>query len=253
MPVKDILIMHEKGMEALVAHAADAVRDVLSYFPQYQHLFQIKNMGNWMSENAHIYKNGEFLLKPYESVEWYLSRAKEAAEKEGRWSFNNKQLNASQIVADLSADKRRKNGWHILMTHHDLYGKNEKGQLLNFCFGLSRENAFSVVSTNRFVDKNNRLHLENFKTLVQHEFGHILGLTVPRRTNTYEQLGLHCLNNHCVMNQQMFGNLAEMTEARLTRKRAGLPPICPNCIEQGRKNLSTLYAHSVLNRPFSRD
>ena len=251
MPVKDILIMHEKGMEALVPHVADAVNDVLSSFSGNRHLFQIKNMGNWMSKNAHIYKNGEFLLKPYESVEWYLSRAKEAAEKEGRW-YNKKQLNASQLIFDLTSGPscKRMPGWRILMTHHDLYGQDQRGRPLNFCFGLSCENALSIVSTHRFIDGNNRLLLENFKTLVQHEFGHILGLTVPGRINTYELLGPHCQNDQCVMQQQMSGNLAEMTEARLSRKHAGLSPICPDCINQGKKNLSRLYtpSHHSFNR-----
>ena len=63
----------------------------------------------------------------------------------------------------------------------------------------------------RFLDENNRLDIEGVqKSVVMHEFGHVLGLTGNGRVNSHECLGAHCLNDGCIMQQRLDGDFREI-------------------------------------------
>ena len=237
--IKNILIFHQQGLEVLVPYMVEAISEVMNCFPQYKDMFPIKNMGNWASPNARMVHEGHNYLCPYESIEWYIERAKERATREGRWPDRG-QISIDQMFNDLNEDPyfKRIPQWGIYLTKHDLYG----GGANRFCLGCTRPDGFSVISIRRLLDRQNHLNLENFQTVVQHEFGHILRLTEGDRPNTRYYLGEHCTDPNCIMQQREDGDFSDVTERRLERKAKGLPPICPDCIIQGRQMLSGLCA-----------
>lgn len=246
--IRNIFIIHQRGMEHLVPYVKAALNDVMDCFSQYKQYFPIINLGNWKSKNPYVWQNGRFELSPYESFEWYLDRAKQRSIQEERWQRTG-QINIEQMAQDLWSDPYRKQipQWSIHLTNYDLYGGAAQG----FCLGYTLPDAFSIISTNRFLNRNNPMGLENFLTTVQHEFGHILGVTEGDRPNTYESLGIHCSTRGCIMQQRENGDVSDLTQARLQRKALGKPTLCPHCITQGRKNLFKLYAeHEKKNRPF---
>lgn len=231
--IRNIYILYESGLEVLKPHLEDAIKQMMDCFPQHKANYPITTLGNWQSSDfKEVLPNGNICLKPYESVEWYIGRAKIKAMQQNRWQTRG-QISIEQLWDDLSSDPYCKKipQWSLLVTKHDLYADK-----LNFCLGVSKENAFSIVSTARFIDRNNRLDVEGLKTIVMHEFGHLIGLTHEGRANTTEQLGIHCTNDGCIMQQRMDGDFREITTARLTAKQLyGLPPICSDCIASGEK------------------
>ncbi len=249
-PIKHILIKHQQGMDELVPYVIQTLQDVMNCFPQYKDKFPIINLGNWESPSARIQQNGITRLTPYQSVDWYLKRAQQQAIRDGRWQ-SGRQLHIGQILSDLSQDPyfTQMPQWGIMLVKNDLYATAPNGKLLNYCLGCTHPNAFSVISTYRFVDKFHRLNLENFLTCVQHEFGHILGLTEGNRPNTTELLGPHCTRPKCVMQQRLNGDLTDITQERLKHKARHLTPFCPDCITQGQKHLAQLCGQIPPNSP----
>lgn len=236
--IKNILIFHQQGLEALVPYTASAINNVMSCFPGYQNMFPIRNMGNWASSNAYYTENGHTYLRPYESMEWYLERAKMRAMAEGRWP-NRGQISVSQMLNDLSQDPyfRQIPQWGIYLTKHDLYGDGANG----FCLGCTHPDAFTVISTHRFLN-GNEFDLKAFQTVVKHEFGHIIRLTEGNRPNVYESLGPHCMDSNCMMQQRLNGDFSDIATKTERRKERGLPPMCPDCLRQGQRNLFQIYA-----------
>lgn len=235
MIIKPIYITYQEGLEALAPHIASAVGEVMSCFPQekgYDKLFPVQNLGNWKSDNYVGYDNGEPFLQPYESIDWYIARAKLKAVRQHRWAERG-QISIDQLYEDLSNDPHAERipQLSLLITRYDLYGTQSNGQLLNFCNGVTKEGKFAIISTARFMN-GNTLDLERFKTVVMHEFGHLIGLTPDNRENSYEQLGTHCANGD-IMEQDMSGTGRAMTQDRLRRKQMGLKPICNDCIKAG--------------------
>lgn len=227
MAVKQIYVTHQEGLEVLAPYIVEAIAEVMDSFPsgkRYKEYFPITNLGNWKG-------NGD-ANAPYNSIQWYIERAKQKAIQQGRWQERG-QISIDQLYYDLSNDPYAKKipQYSILITKHDLYGTSG-GQLLNFCNGVTKEGNFAIVSTARFIDRNNRLDIDRFQTVVMHEFGHLIGLTPNGRRNSYEQLGTHCANGD-IMEQDMTGTGIAMTQNRLRRKSMGLPPICPDCIDAG--------------------
>lgn len=243
-PIRNIFIVHQKGMEELVPFVEEAIKEMMDCFPQYKQYLPIKNLGDWKSDNAYSMQDGKLVPRPYESMEWYLERAKQKAKMDGRWQTRG-QINIAQMVEDLSNDPYAKKipQWGIYLTMHDLYG----GSANNFCLGFTRPDAFSIISARRFLDSNNHLDVDSFQTVVAHEFGHILGLTEGNRPNIEEALGPHCTDPDCIMQQKMDGDYKEITGRRLSRRQAGLPPICSDCINEGRRTLFKLYAKHEKN------
>ena len=235
-PVKRIYITHEKGLDGLAPYIAEAIKEVMDSFPKskrYQEYFPIENLGDWKESDYRFVKNGQIQYKPYKSIAWYIDRAQKKAVEQGRWQTRG-QISIGQLYDDLKNDPyaQKYPQFSILVTSHDLYGTGSDGRLLNFCNGVSKEGRFSIVSTARFKDRNGNLDIERFKSVVMHEFGHLIGLTPNGRKNTYEQLGTHCSNGD-IMAQDMSGTGRKMTYNRLLRKNMGLPPICSDCIEAG--------------------
>ena len=229
--IRNIFILYEKGMEPLRPHLEDAVKQIMDCFPRHKSNYPIKTLGNWRSEKSTAtLPNGNILLEPWESGEWYIGRAKLKAMDQGRWQTK-RQISINQLWDDMSSDPYCKKipQWSILVTKHDLYADG-----LNFCLGVSKENAFSIVSTARCLNRDNTLNVEGLKTIVMHEFGHLIGLTREGRVNTANQLGSHCSNDGCIMQQRMDGDFRDITATRLELKRQyGLPPICNDCIDSG--------------------
>lgn len=240
--IRNIFLLYEKGLEPLGPHIKSAVQEMMDCFPEHKADYPITLLGNWRSEK-YTYTNhyGGTNLRPYESVDWYIERARQAAAHEGRWQTRG-QISATQLCQDLTDDPYRSQipQWSVLITKHDLYGHtlNQFGQMqrLNYCLGISHENKFSIISTARFLNPDNSLNIEGFKTVVMHEFGHLIGLTREGRVNTNEELGSHCTNTGCIMQQRMNGDFSYLTRFRLEAKRLyGLPPICGDCIDEGKK------------------
>ena len=240
--IKNILIVYEKGLEPLGVHIKSAVDEMMDCFPQHKADYPVTLLGDWRSkEYAYINQRGNMILRPYESIEWYIENARLRAAREGRWQTK-KQISIDQLCKDLTDDPYRAQipQWSVLVTKHDLYGTTiddfGRPRKLNYCLGVSHENQFSIISTARFLDAYSRLDIEGFKTVVMHEFGHLIGLTKEGRVNTNEELGSHCTNDGCIMQQRMDCDYSFLTRFRLEAKRLyGLPPICGDCIDEGNR------------------
>lgn len=249
MPVKTIYITHQKGMERLAPYIIQAIQEVMASFPKakrYDELFPIVNLGDWKSNNYLSVENGQIIYEPYESIQWYIERAKLKAIKDRRW-YEQGQISIDQLYQDLYDDPFAKKipQFSLLVTSYDLYGKGPDGNLLNFCNGVTNEGHFAIISTNRLMNNDGSLNIDRFQTIVMHEFGHLIGLTPEGRKNTYEQLGTHCSNGD-IMAQDMSGTSIIMTQNRLRRKRMGLPPICSDCIEAGCRFLDNeIYQYMI--------
>ena len=230
--VRNIFVLYEEGLEALAPHIEETVDEIMSCFPEHQDDYPIKILGNWKNkEYKRVNEKGQEFLLPFESLDWYIARAKHRSKNEERFQKTG-QISVNQLCEDLAADPYTKKipQWSILITRHDLYATG-----LNYCLGISEENKFAIVSVARFIDEDNKLDLENFKTVLMHEFGHLIGLTNKKRVNTEELLGAHCTNDGCIMQQRMNGDFTDLTKARLKKKHLGKPPICDDCIREGRK------------------
>ena len=168
---------------------------------------------------------------------------------DGRWQSKG-QISMDQFWQDLSADPFAKKipQLSILVVKDDLYVNN-----LNFCLGCTKPNGFVVLSTKRFVDNNNHLDIEGFKTVVMHEFGHMIDLTPNGRYNTHEQLGTHCLDEGCIMQQRLDGDFRAITAERLRRKSMGLPPICEDCIIAGNQYFQREITNQIQRNAMLRD
>ena len=102
--IKDIYITHEKGLELLAPYVQEAVEDLMGAFPAHKNDYPIKNLGNWQSAQARTCRNGSVILNPYESIDWYIERAKLRASAEGRWE-SRRQISIDQLYCDLEQDK----------------------------------------------------------------------------------------------------------------------------------------------------
>lgn len=238
MAVKQIYLTCDSGAEVLMPIVKEAVEEMMQCFPEYKDYFPVTNLANWKDEGYRTARDGKILLQPYKSIDWYIARARQRAEQDGRWQTRG-QLNVTQMCQDLESDPFAKKipQYSLLITSHDLYATLENGQLLNFCNGITHPGKFAIISARRFLNPDNSVDVERFKTVVMHEFGHLIGLTPVGRTNSYEQLGTHCSNGD-IMEQDMSGTGIAMTRRRLARKRNGLPPICSDCIAAGKNFLA---------------
>ncbi|MBR2299094.1 MAG: hypothetical protein IJ870_00785 [Alphaproteobacteria bacterium] len=218
--IKNIYVLYEQGMDVLAPHLKDALGEMMDCFPEFKANYPIKILGNWSNGRGH-----------HESVEWYIKTAQLRSQQEGRFQRTG-QISIEQLADDFISDPYTKTipQWQILVTKKDLYARG-----LNYCLGYSQENAFSIVSTARFI-KGNEFDLEGFKTVLMHEFGHCIGLAKEGRAHTEENLGSHCTNTGCIMQQRADGDFRDLTRFRLEAKRLyGLPPICGDCIKDGKK------------------
>jgi len=168
------------------------------------------------------------ILKEYQSVDWYLQRAK----LKGKLN----QLDASQILSDLSNEPWRKENqggkdhYDLFVVREDLgYEEN------NFVIGLAIRTIGTVFSTYRFNSLNERTRFECIKTETMHELGHVFGL-IPfnRRENVEESIGLHC-TNRCIMRQ---GLSVPNDWEKLSVDRLNYGALCKDCTSDLRKFFS---------------
>lgn len=243
MPVKNIYLTCEKGLDAVMPYVQESLSEIMDYFPEYKDHFPIINLGDWKDNDYITVSNGRTLLQPHKSVQWYIERAKQKAYLQNRWQ-ERKQISIDQLCQDLANDPYAEKipQMQLLITKHDLYGTQSNGQLLNFCNGVSKQGKFAIVSTARFLDENNRLDIERFRAVAMHEFGHLIGLTPNGRRNSYESLGTHCSNGD-LMEQDLSGTAYVMAKTLRQRRMLGLPLICNDCINAGKE----FFRREVLN------
>lgn len=249
MKVRDIYITCEKGLEAVTPLAVQGVSEMMACFPQYEKMYPVSNLKNWQSDDALVIRDGQTFLEPYESIRWYIERAKLQAKLDNR--YNRGQICLNTIMNDLANDPYRQKipQLSILLVKHDLYARRSDNTLLNYALGIGSENGFCVVSTARFLDENGCLKQEEFKTVLMHEFGHVIGLTPSNRKNSEENLGTHCLDEYCIMQQRANGDFRDVTQMRMAMKENNLPPICDDCIEAGNKYFKNdLTRHFLMQR-----
>ena len=103
-----------------------------------------------------------------------------------------------------------------------------KGQNLNFCFGYTFGDV-TVQSVARFRDMPLDDRLTMIKGVIQHELGHVFNLAgTMLRSNTEYNLGMHCTNPGCVMNQGLTRD-ALLRNFKLAKRMGRV--YCPQCLE----------------------
>ncbi|MFH1510651.1 MAG: hypothetical protein ABIF10_03085 [Candidatus Woesearchaeota archaeon] len=111
----------------------------------------------------------------------------------------------------------------LVVTDADLYG----GGANNWCFGglvpTNRGLGYSIISTTR-LDNPSMVRL-----VFHHEAGHMFGAPSEGRRNTYEQLGRHCTNKLCTMNQ--FMSVAEAKRLATAIEQSRTSQYCGLCQE----------------------
>lgn len=246
MKLRDIYIVSQDELDPKAnAVAAEAISDVMDCFPQYKANYPITDLGAWKDPDYRYIKDGKIYLRPYMSTLWHIGMAKLAALNDGRST----QLNVYKLLELMQSDPTNQQipQFTILLTKDDLYPDRS----MNYCLGVGREGLGCIVSAARYSDKNGKLvDIENFKTVVAHEFGHVIGLTYSDRKNSVEMLGPHCADTSCIMQQRVNGDYSDVTRARIQAKRMGLPPICPDCIEAGNKFFGREYERVCVLKAF---
>ena len=236
MKQRDIYIVSQEGLDARVNDAAvEAIKELMECFPQYKNDYPITDLGAWAASDYMYHKDGKLCLAPYKSTKWHIEMSKIKAREDGRRG----QLNAGELMNLMKSDPTNQQipQFTILLTKDDLYPNKD----FNYCLGIGHEGLGCVVSAYRYLGANGKLiDKENFKTVLMHEFGHVIGLTYEGRKNSVEMFGPHCADKYglCIMQQRADGDYSYITRARLAAKKEGLPPICPDCIEAGNKFFS---------------
>lgn len=229
--VRTVHIFCEKGLEVLLPHTEKAIKDVLECFPQYKDNYAVNSVGAWRNKNCQITQSdGRKGLKEYESVDWYISHAGYRSTQEGRWKLGH-QLSAEQLWEDLTENPYFKDTpqYFFLLLKHDMYfGEN------NFCLGVTKPDAFSIVSTSSILSDKS-LNIEEFKTLVMHEFGHLINLTPDNRPNTKKDVRTECRNVGCLMCRCTDSNIGSMTQIRKDRMRYNFSLLCEDCLKAGER------------------
>ncbi|MBU1974452.1 MAG: hypothetical protein KKH52_03600, partial [Nanoarchaeota archaeon] len=108
---------------------------------------------------------------------------------------------------------------NLILLEQDLYADG-----LNWCFGgyqhyLGKD--FVTISTARIQDEAHLFHI------FAHELGHMYGAAFRGRSNTREELGFHCLNDLCVMQQQL--SVKESASYAHRRLKSKAPTYCHQC------------------------
>lgn len=133
-----------------------------------------------------------------------------------------RQVNLDDVLE--MADKtpeigKNNNKQKIILLEKDVFGPG-----LNFGFGAYTPyngKDYTILSMARIQNINQLFDL------FAHEIGHMYGAASPGRSNTEENLGSHCLNDLCVMQQK--NSVKEAIEYANKRHRAGAMAYCPQC------------------------
>lgn len=156
------------------------------------------------------------------------------------------QRDAGKMLGEIFRCLSKNNRHVVFITVGDLTCKFRGENYLTFCFGLA-SGGNVVISMARF----NHLVIKEQKTilagLIMHELGHLYGIASdPSRANTVDNLGMHCTNRHCVMQQ---GTTTELLRKNFNFLRVDNASMvndgdimnkyyCPMCTEDIRKYLS---------------
>lgn len=110
----------------------------------------------------------------------------------------------------------------VVFTERDLFAPG-----INWAFGgfvnyLDRN--YIVISTARITRP------VHFQDLIAHELGHMYGAAPAGRTNTEENLGSHCTNNLCVMQQHL--TVSGSQNYAMQRHQASAPLFCGQCTDE---------------------
>ena len=233
MKQRDIFIVSQDELSPEANQIAfEAIQELMDCFPQYKKDYPITNLGAWKDKDYIFQENGKLYLTPYKSTRWHIENARQKAILDGR----SNQLNASTLFKTMQEDPTNQEipQFTILLTKDDLYPNKN----MNFCLGIGDEGIGCIISAYRFSDNfGNIIDTENFKTVLMHEFGHVIGLTYKGRKNSGDIYGIHCMDKDelCIMQQRVDGNFSDITRARLALKNENLPPICPDCITAGNR------------------
>src|SRR5574344_92446 len=245
MKQRDIFIVSQDGLNPQVNSVAfDAINELMEFFPCYKDDYPITDLGAWKSEGYIYPENGKIFLSPYKSTKWHIENAKLKAEEDGRSG----QLNASTLFETMQLDPTNEQipQFTVMLTKNDLYPNTQ----MNYCLGVGDEGIGCIISANRFMDNDgNLVDKENFKTVLMHEFGHVIGLTYDGRENSEDIYGVHCTDEDglCIMQQRVNGDFSDITRGRLALKEAGLPPICDDCIKAGERFFANERQQSNVN------
>ena len=157
-----------------------------------------------------------------------------------------KQKDAKKILSQVRKTLGTEGQSYVVITTCDITHEcaSRESGYLNFVFGL-RSGDDAVISAARLLE----LPLEERKIVlggvIMHEIGHIYGAAAdPNRANTEENLGTHCTDPYCVMQQgatlgAMRENMLRVADAPkrfLTRRR---PCFCKLC----RKDIRLTLRH----------
>jgi predicted Zn-dependent protease len=119
-----------------------------------------------------------------------------------------------------SVMRKTENGGRVIVIDYDQYD-----DATDWCFGGFNKSpiglGYILISTARFEDE--ILAREVFS----HELGHMFGAPRKNRKNTEENLGEHCVNDYCVMQQK--DTIAEALKFGHERVDAGAEMYCPDC------------------------
>ncbi len=230
-----VCIIHQEDIEPAVEWARDAIEQVSKLIPAD---FDIITQGSWSIEELHD-RNFKHLVDPPSL-------------------YRNNQVNCNVLVRMIGRESafRDKCGSVLYIVSKDIF-LNEKNK---YVVGGADEKRPAIVSTYRFssdefediingmlksngsdqlkefisrdehkaLDPVDLMEIECTKTVVMHEFGHVLGLLPENRTEDIvkEDTGTHC-ENSCVMRGGFYG-LGDWIEYTLNRMLNG--PYCSKCL-----------------------
>lgn len=120
----------------------------------------------------------------------------------------------------------------VVLTSKDLTAKFGRNYL-NFCFGYTFGDV-TIQSVARFRDMSDKNRETMIEGVILHELGHVFNLAGDRsRSHTEYNLGMHCTNLGCVMNQGLTRE-AMLEHFRMAKKMGRI--YCPQCMLEASSN-----------------
>lgn len=211
--IRPVYVMHESGVTFSENEAVlEGIREVIAH-AGLEGKLPVQDWGEWNMGSG-----------DYESVEWYINRAKQTG-RAGRG--HGPQLNAGNLMLGLECEPWKKSNDHydVLVCSSDMWDGSNR---TNFVIGVARPNESTVLSVRRFRGLRKRMAAECVKTETIHELGHVFGL-IPyeRKSNVEHSLGKHCANV-CSMRQ---GLTVPTDWEKYTKDRLANGALCPQCID----------------------
>lgn len=187
-----------------------AVREAVAEFRELFPEREIQDFG------SSVWSNDE-----YSCADWYIEHAQNA---------NDDQLEAKSVISLMKENPHQSSYPHIemLITSRDL-----TTWYLDFCFGLTVER-YTVQSVYRHRElKHGADNQFAIKAMIWHELGHLLGAASDtNRSNTEDEVGVHCTNFGCIMQNSMTSvEMVRHAKDAMWKKSI----YCPQCIEDIRR------------------